>query len=216
MTIDPWYIVVGGLVVFSVWTALRSRALERRRREAYAEFCLIRGFKYEPPHPEGERRFRDVFDDFQKGDGSSWRNTITGTRNGTPFTAFEYVWKEGKATHMRSGIIWERDDGSFPKFELAPEGWLSRVGELFGARDIDFTESPEFSKAYRLTGPNESVIRALFTPEIRQFFAATPNLRLTGGGRFLIWWFATLLPPSSALDEWLERGDHVRRRFFKT
>jgi len=86
---------------------------------------------------------------------------------------------------------------------------------VFGMQDIDFTDSAEFSKAYRLEGPDEASVRSLFIPQIRQFFAATPGQHVTGGGRFLIWWFASLLPSAQSLDEWLEQGDHVRRRFFK-
>jgi hypothetical protein len=215
MTIEPWYVFMGGLAAYSVFAVVRYHTVRRRRREAFAEFCLLRGFKFDPQKPEGERRFRDVFEDFQKGNEKSWQNEITGTKNGVPFTAFEYVWTEGKATSFRSGIIWERDDVSLPKFELWPEGWLSRIAQVFGMQDIDFNESPEFSQAYHLRGLNESAIRACFTPEIRQFLAVTPNQHVTGGGRFLIWWSTTLLPPPSGFDEWLEHGDQVRRRFFK-
>ena len=215
MTIEPWVIPLGGIVAYSVWVFVRAAVLQRRRREAFAEFCLIRGFKFDPQHPEGERRFRDVFEDFQKGNEESWRNAITGTKNGAPFTAFEYVWTERRAPYFRSGLIWERDDVSLPRFELWPEGWASRIAEVVGMQDVDFSESPEFSRAYHLTGPNEPAIRALFTPEIREFLAVTPDQHVTGGGRFLIWWSATLLPPPSGFDEWLEQGDHVRRRFFR-
>lgn len=218
MTIEPQqYVLMVAVAVMGVG-ALISRTRQRKRREAYAEYCLGRGFKYEPQHPEGERRFRDVFESFRQGNSDSWRNTITGTKNGAEFTAFEYVWQTGgrnRQTHYRSGVIWERDEVSFPKFTLVPEGWFSKIGQVFGMQDIDFPESPVFSSTYRLAGPNESAIRELFTTEIRQFFDATPGQRVSGGGRFLIWWFEAGLPSAMALDEWLERGDHVRRRFFK-
>ncbi len=218
MMVAPQLIFIGGAAVIggAVWMFTRARA--RKRREAYTEYCLIRGFHYDPQHPEGERRFRDVFEPFQRGSSKSWRNTITGTRNGAAFTAFEYVWTTGsgksRSTHTRSGMIWERDDARFPRFELWPEDLLSRLRKLFGARDIDFFDSPEFSKAYHLKGPDESAIRALFTQEIRRFFESTPAQRVTAGGPFLIWWFNSSLPDAAKLDEWLERGDHVRRRFF--
>jgi hypothetical protein len=218
MTIEPQFLVVGAALAVTGVVALISRARQRKRREAYAEYCLGRGFKYEPQHPEGERRFSDVFESFRNGNKNSWRNTITGTKNGAEFTAFEYVWETGgrnRQRHYRSGVIWERDEVSFPKFTLVPEGWFSKIGQVFGMQDIDFPDSPVFSSAYRLAGPNETGIRELFTTEIRQFFDATPGQRVSGGGRFLIWWFDAELPSVTALDEWLERGDQVRRRFFK-
>lgn len=219
MTLVPQVYIIGGALALAGAMALVSRARERKRREAYTEFCLTRGFKFEPQTPDGERRFRDVFGPFQKGDGDSWRNTISGTKNAVPFTAFEYVWTEGggrsRHTVRRSGIIWESDDAAFPRFDLVPEGFFSKIGQIFGMQDIDFDDAPEFSETYRLSGPSESVVRDLFTPEIRRFFAATPDQRVTGGGRFLIWWFESTLPPSDQLDEWMEKGDQVRRRFFK-
>ncbi len=65
MMIDPWYILLGAIIVFSTTTLLRLRSRERQRREAYAEYCLIRGFRYEPQQAEGELRFRDVFEEFR-------------------------------------------------------------------------------------------------------------------------------------------------------
>ena len=216
--IAPVWLIGGGLTGLMGAIALYQHVRQRKRREALTEYCQIRGFTFEPKRPGGERRFRDVFEPFQQGQDNSWRNTISGAKNGAPFIAFEYVWTTGsgrsRRTHHRSGLIWESDAVSFPKFALAPEGWFSRLGEFFGLQDIDFTDAPEFSQAYRLTGPNESAIRQLFTPEIRQFLAATPDQHVTGGGRFLIWWFDSELPAADELDEWLERGDHVRRRFF--
>ena len=219
MTVEPW-ILVGGVLAVIAAGALVQRALDRKRREAYTEYCLIRGYSYEPQRPGGEQRFRDAFEPFQKGNTKSWRNAITGTKNHAPFTAFEYVWHTGagrnRHKHVVSGVVWERDGTPFPTFSLLPEGWFSRLGDFFAKRDIDFLDSPEFSAAYQLKGPDEDAIRRLFTPEIRHFFAATPQQKVTGGGSFLIWWSASALPKAERLDEWLEQGDHVRRRFFAT
>jgi len=218
--VAPEFVFIGGAAVIGGAVWMFQRASARKRREAYTEYCLIRGFQYNPQQPDGERRFRDGFEPFQHGNSKSWRNTIAGVKNGAAFTAFEYQWTTGsgksRRTNTRSGIIWERGDAGLPRFELQPEDLLSRLRNLFGTKDIDFFDSPEFSKAYRLEGPDESAIRKLFTPEIRRFFESTLDQRVTAGGRFLIWWFSSKLPDAAALDEWLEQGDHVRRRFFNT
>src|SRR5688572_33382615 len=119
--IEPWMVVGGGfaaVVGAAVWL---QRMRDRKRREAYAEFSLIRGYMYEPQRAEGARRFREAFEVFQQG-GDSWRNTITGTKNRAPFTAFEYVWHTGSGKsrhkHVVSGLVWERDDVSLPRFTL--------------------------------------------------------------------------------------------------
>ena len=215
--IEPWILVGGGLAVVGA-AAWFQRARERKRRDAYAEYSLIRGYTYEPRRADGERRFRDAFDVFKQGGGDSWRNTITGTKHRAPFTAFEYVWHTGSGKsrhrHTVSGLIWERDDVSLPSFALAPEGWFSRLGDVFSKRDIDFVDSPDFSRVYQLKAADEQAVRQLFTPELRRFFEATPNQKVNGSGRFLFWWSDRRLPSPEDLDEWLEQGDHVRRRFF--
>src|SRR5688572_30334630 len=218
MMIASQWLVMGGVAALVGAIAIIHNIRERKRRASYEEFCGIRGFTFEAERPEGERRFRDAFEQFNQGHGRKWTHTITGSKNDSPFTTFEYQWVTGSgkhsSTHHIHGIIWERDDVSFPKFQLSPEGWFSKLGQMFGMQDVDFADSPEFSSAYRLKGSDEAAIRQLFTPEIRQFFAATPEQSVAGGGRFLFWWSNGHLPPADHLDEWLEKGDHVRRRFF--
>jgi hypothetical protein len=183
MTIAPQWLFLGGLAALGASAGVLHTRWKRKRRAAFAEYSMVRGFTFAPNRPDGERRLRDVFEPFNQGHSRKWGNTISGSRSGVTFTAF-------------------------PKFALGPEGWFSRLGQMLGMQDLDFPESPEFSNAYRLRGPDESSIRQLFTPEIREFFAATPQQHVAGGGQSL--------PSVDQLDEWLERGDHVRRRFFKT
>jgi hypothetical protein len=133
MMIEPQFLIIGGVAAVVGVLALVSLAQQRRRRAAYEEFSLVRGFN------EGRRR--------------TWGYTISGTKNQTPFIAFEYQWVTG-------------------------------------------------------SGKN--------TPEIRRFFEASPDHHVAGGGRFLFWWRGRQLPSAGELDEWLEQGDHVRRRFFKS
>jgi len=198
---------------------LVAQALERKRRAAYEEYSLIRGFRFEAERPDAERGYRSVFDPFTQGRRHQWGCTISGTRNGMLFTAFEYRWVTGggknSSRHVLSAILWEQEGAQFPKFAIGPEGWFSRLAQRFGMQDIDFPDSIEFSQAYRLHGADEPGIRALFTPEKRQFFAATPDQNVAGGGKSLFWWRSGRLPKPEEFDEWLERGDQVRRRFFK-
>lgn len=220
MTIEPQWLIIGGVAALVAVVAVISRAQERKRRAAYEEFSLIRGFTFEAQRPNGERRFSEVFEPFNEGRRRTWGYTISGNKNQEPFTAFEYKWVTGSgknaSAHRLSGIVWERETVSLPKFGLSPEGWFTGLGELFGMQDIDFPDSPEFSKTYRLKGPDEPSVRQLFTEELRRFFEATPNQHVAGGGRFLFWFRNVHLPSADQLDEWLEQGDHVRRRFFKT
>lgn len=219
MLIEPIWIALGGGLALAGGIALLVRAQERKRREAYQEFCLVRGFRFDERRPDAHKPYEDLFDLFNAGRSRAWGYTISGTKNGAPFTAFEYKWvtSGGKNSHTNHlhAILWESDGASLPRFALTPEGLLSRLGQLFGMQDIDFDDAPEFSRLYRLRGDDEAGVRGLFTAELRAFFGVTPGQRLSGRGRSLFWWRSGRLPRPDRLDEWLEEGDRIRRRFFK-
>jgi hypothetical protein len=216
--IAPEVVVIGGVAAVAGGALLVIKRRERQRREAYEEYCLIRGYRFEADRPGGHERYAGLLDLFHSGHRRRWGYTITGTKGGFPFTAFEYQWVTGGGkssnTHRVHAILWERDGTALPKFALTPETLLDRIGGAFGMQDIDFEESPEFSRAYRLRGEDEGAIRRLFTTELRAFFAATPGQRLSAQGPALFWWRSGRLPTADRLDEWLEEGDRVRRRFF--
>jgi len=216
--IEPQFLIIGGVAVIVGAGALIARAIERKRRAAFEEFSLIRGFTFEAERPNGEQHLHNLLEPFAQGRWHRWGYTMTGTRNGARFTALEFSWMTGggknSSKHYLSGMLWEQDGTAFPRFTLSPEGMIARIGQVFGMQDIDFVDSPDFSRTYLLRGPAEADIRKLFTPEIRRFFEATPGQSVAGGDRFLLWWRAGRLPAADRLDEWLEQGDQVRRRFF--
>jgi len=146
----PWIFLVG-FVVSHGGLALVKAARNRKRRVAFAEYCLSRGFTFEDKRPNGERRYADMFEPFTAGRRRSWGCTISGTKNQVPFTAFEYQWVTGggksSSTHRIGGIVWERDKDSLPRFALSPEGWLSRLGQVFGMEYVDVRERARLATA---------------------------------------------------------------------
>jgi hypothetical protein len=88
-------------------------------------------------------------------------------------TLFDHVYTVGygkssqqykqTVSRMQSPVL------NLPSFVLFPETFFSKIGKLFGGADINFPESPQFSKKYILRGPDEAAIRSLFTPALLQF-----------------------------------------------
>jgi hypothetical protein len=60
-------------------------------------------------------------------------------------------------------------DISIPEFALEPEGLWSKLSELSGGRDLDFTEYPAFSKKYYLRSEAEDQVRQFFSEPIIRF-----------------------------------------------
>jgi hypothetical protein len=219
MLIEPQWIVLGGAAALVAGGVLLARAADRKRREALEAFCLMRGFRFERERPGAEAAHAALFAPFRSGHSRKWGYTLTGAVSGRPFTAFEYRWVTGggKSSHHNAvhGILWETSNGRLPAFTLGPENLLTRLAGMFGAQDIDFADSPEFSSAYRLRGEDETAIRAFLTPDLRQYLALTPGQQIAAGGARFLWWRRGRLPKPDQLEQFLMEGDALARRFLK-
>jgi len=86
----------------------------------------------------------------------------------------------------QTAIVLDEDDLDLPQFALAPhrKGIVGAIfASLVGGLDINFDDSPEFSKTYLLHGWNEQAVRALFTPAIRDYFSSRKGFGVRGQGR---------------------------------
>ena len=90
---------------------------------------------------------------------------------------FDYQYQTGggesSRTWRQTVALYPGGGRGLPDFVLAPENVLHKIGQLLGYQDIDFEESPGFSSAYLLRGPDEAAIRAAFTMAVRAFFEQT-------------------------------------------
>src|SRR5947208_8979121 len=209
-------VVFGGVAVVAGGVALVNWLLTRRRRRTYEAFCLERGYRFDPARPGEEAHHAATCRLFTEGRGRRWTFTIAGSSGGTPFTAFEYRWTTGSGknsqTHRIGGLLWTMER-SLPQFLLMPEGLWARLAAYFGGQDIDFAESPEFSRAYRLRGSDEAAVRALFTPAHRQVFELLRGQHAAGAGQELMWWRDGALPRPDQFDMFLMEGDRIRVAF---
>jgi len=194
-----------------------NRIYERRRREGFERYALERGLRFELERPGEEQRHTATCPVFSKGHSRRWRYTLTGTRNGVPFTSFEYRFTVGSgkdsSTQYIGAMLWTLEGGRLPQFMLTPEGLFDRISSHFGGQDFDFQDSPEFSRQYRLRGPDEPAVRALFTAVIRHAFGGEPGHNVSGAGNELMWWRGGRLPLGDELDQFMANGERLRRLF---
>jgi hypothetical protein len=199
---------------------------ERRRRAAFAEYCLVRGYRFERERPGAEAPLAGSFGVFKQGRRRRWGATIDGQVGGRPFTAFEYTYVTGGGNsnqrHHLTVFLWDAPEAALPRFSLGPEGFFHRLAQRFGMQDFDFEEDPEFSRAYQLQGDDERAVRALFTPARRAFFTVeppdgrrVPRHHLAGAGPRLVWWRNGRFPGPDDLDQLIADGDRLRRLFLE-
>ncbi len=67
-----------------------------------------------------------------------------------------------------------------PYFDLKPESFIYKFGEMLGFKDIDLPAFPLFSDKYRLTGTDEAAVRMFFNPDRAAWFERNLDLRAQG------------------------------------
>lgn len=123
---------------------------DRKRREALLLWAAGRGWDFRPDKVGSVSADYPGVKVFQKGHSRSAKNLITGEHRGRPVTLMDYRYVVGhgknRSTHNRGVAILHCDFPTVPLF-IRRESALDRVGEFFGADDIDF-ESAEFSRKF--------------------------------------------------------------------
>ncbi len=211
-------VLIGGLAAVAIGVFVIGQRREQQRDLDYAAYAQAHNFQYLPSRPGGQDMYAGIVPFFHQGSYRKWRHEISGSMGGHQFAAFEYLYtvSSGWSSHTyREAIVkWENADTNLPQFIVAPETFISRIGQsLFGAQDVDFAEDQAFSSAYVLKGDPASVT-VLFTPAVRGYLTANPGQHVAGGGHVLIWWRANqALPPAAYLDPFLSAGAEIGRVF---
>jgi hypothetical protein len=204
----PWILIVtGGAVAMGavVWSIRRGE--QRRRALAATAQRLGWGFQATASGLAVED-YRNLHV-FSQGRERTYRNILTGKPEGTAgviICDYQYTTGDGRGTRTcrQTVALLTYEKGDLPRFELRPETVFDKIGSVFGYQDIDFKESPEFSKRYLLRGPDEAAVRALFGLNLRQYFESHPGWCVDGRGAWLAAYRHGLLVPPEAFPALLD------------
>jgi hypothetical protein len=92
---------------------------------------------------------------FQKGHSQTASNLVEGRNGSIIWKMFDFSYTTGGGRHRKTQyqqVFLITLKNSLPNFTLGSENFFTRVGEIFGLKDIDFPYSPNFSKKYLLKG----------------------------------------------------------------
>jgi hypothetical protein len=161
-------LIVIGIVITSV-----TVAQDKKNTEAIKELAGSIGFTFNSNPQAGDYPI-ETFKLFDIGYSKHFRNGMTQEKNGVKISQFEYAYTVGsgksKYTYRQTVTLFQTSRLKLPQFLLKPENLFHKIGEVFGAKDIDFLDSPGFSKKYLLKSCFENEIRKIFSKEIRDAF----------------------------------------------
>jgi hypothetical protein len=135
------------------------------------------------------------------------------------FTVFDYQYTigYGRSSQTSSQTISRMQSSllKLPTFILFPETFFAKMGKMLGRSDINFPDSPEFSKKYILRGEDEAAIRAIFSPALRQALEPLQHLTIEGAADLLFIFRANRRTKPDALSGSIEEDKRILALFFE-
>ena len=185
-----WWVIVLGILVLGGALIGLMVILERRRSGKIQEIANRLGLTFRRKPTEADNLLPTGCHVAEIGHGRLVSNVLEAARTAElNLTLFDYQYTigHGKSSNTVYQTITRMQSDLFrlPVFLLFPETFLAKMGKMFGRADINFSDSPEFSRRYILRGDDEAAIRALFTPALRQVLEKQDRLTIEGAGSLL-------------------------------
>lgn len=221
--ISKLYLWLFGSILIIIGLAAISSWFNKKRRDALSQICQEIGFSFSPKSPSDFLSIFDGFRFFSKGRSRKPYNISEGYRNNLSWKLFDYRYTVGggknSRTYSQTVACVDVAASGLPKFMLGSEWRIFHlIGDVFGFRDIDFVDSPAFSRQYLLKGQDEDAIRRLFTAETRYFFeqkknAITLNIE-SDSQRIIVFYSAKLIAPQD-IKGFLDEVEEIIRVLIK-
>lgn len=210
----------GGLGAIALFVGFRRRAAFERLAERY-------GLKY---YHEGDAPVylpAEFIDEVKRGIvvDAEVRRAVAGRIDGTPVACCELRRFRARSGGGEQGY-YSLAVGLFdlseplPEFSLDPEKLRHKVSARTRDTDIDFDDSPRFSKTYLLRGEEEGRVREIVSKPVRDFLERHPNRCVRCYGSQLVYYRPVRLlkwaafrprPVEALLNEGLELTRLLRR-----
>ncbi|MFE4105399.1 hypothetical protein [Almyronema epifaneia] len=187
---QAWIFVIATLV-FAIALGLRLY-FAHRRTQAIAALASQLGLTF---LDKGNHLIPALiwnFDLFSKGRSRRVHNVLKGRANGADVCLFDYSYRTGSgknsSTHYHTVALLWTEKLDLPTFLLIPENLFHKIGRVFGYRDIDFGDYPQFSQRYLLRGTDEARIRQVFDYRVIPFYEQRQRTCTEGAGHAFIYY----------------------------
>ena len=190
---SPCFIILVVVALIAI-AAVISMYYERKRREALEKVAGELGLDFFPQGIPGLLGVLQGFKLVSAGDSHTVMNTIRGDTGDVELTIFDLSYCTGsgknRSTHRQTVVRFTSSQLNLPDFAISPEGFFQFFAKLFGTKDINFAEDPQFSSAFLLQGAHEGAVRQLFGPELRAWFSERKGVTSEGRGSQLLFFRA--------------------------
>jgi hypothetical protein len=153
---------------------------EKKRREALKIKAQTLGFSYLDKTGLDQIPASAIFHLFSVGRAKRILSLMQKDEEGVRTSIFDYDYTTGggksQHTHRQTVFLFETPRLRLLAFSLRPENVFHRIGQSFGAQDIDFPDHPEFSKKWLLKGDDEAAIRKVFNGEVLSVFESAKGM----------------------------------------
>lgn len=170
-------ILAVGVGIFLAWQA------EKKRREALLLWATRRGWNMLPGKSKTMHQDFSGLKVFQKGHSRSAKNIIKGEFEGRAVSLMDYRYVVGhgknRSTHNRGVVILHCDFPTIP-MSIRRENPFDKVGEFFGADDIDF-ESAEFSRKFYVKSADRKWASDVIHTRTMDYLLNAPSLTVEFG-----------------------------------
>jgi hypothetical protein len=167
--------VIGALIV--------GWYLDRKRREELAAWALAKGWRLESSRVRGLPEEYPGLKLLQLGHSREGKNEITGTYAGRPLRLIDYTYVTGSGKHRSThkvGLVIMQTGYPVIPLTIRRENAMDRVGEFFGAGDIDF-ESAEFSRTFHVTSSDRKWAFDVIHPRAMDLLLRGPAFAVSFG-----------------------------------
>ena len=179
MAISPVPFIILGVIGIGIYSWYR----DRKRREALLVWVHSKGWRLQSGKLGRLNHEYPSLKFFDKGHSRKAKNVITGEYEGCPVRLMDYQYTTGsgknRSTHSVGVVIMQT---GFPVIPLTirRENPLDKVGEFFGADDIDF-ESAEFSRKFYVKSSDRKWAYDVIHQRAMDYLLAAPSYNIAFG-----------------------------------
>lgn len=175
MSPQPW-IFAAVAVLLAAW-ALYSWRRDQQRQERVRAWAFARGWRTWPGGEGGPLHEHPGLSLLDRGHSRRCGCVVQGTLDGQPLVLFDYRYVTGhgknRTTHWYGVAILDLPYPVRP-LRVRPEHAFDKLGEFFGADDIDF-ESAEFSRRFHVAAPDRKWAYDIIQARMMEFLLAAPG-----------------------------------------